>query len=50
MASEAAFLDQSEKAVPCLDIAMVSARSLTHLYSDVEKWCVGQLEKQTRSS
>lgn len=50
MASEAAFLDQSEETVPCLDIPTVSACSLTHLYSDLEKRAVGQLEKQTLNS
>lgn len=35
MASEAAFLDQNEEAICCLDIPMVSSHSLTQLYSDL---------------
>lgn len=50
MAFEAAFLVQSEEAIPCLDIPVVSACSLAHLYSDREKCGLGRLEKQTFSS
>lgn len=50
MASEAAFLEQSEEAVPCLGVLMVFTHSLTHLNSDLEKCSVVQLEEHTLNS
>lgn len=50
MASEAAFLEQSEEAVPCLDVLTVFTHSLTNLYSDLEKCGVVHLEEQILNS